>query len=177
MPDPYEVRLNQLRKKERDYYRENPPSTLKLIPSLNKNGDIEVSIKGAVVYRDNATGARHSESTVGVPIVIEGVKKWVTVPSIWPGEHSPTASKEPTGRYWSEDQLVPFIESNLSQDKTSFVNPITNEHFPVFATLQEAERFAVERDMTLQENEGLSSVSFVDKPLYDRARSYYGGRY
>ena len=56
MPDPYEVRLNQLRKKERDYYRENPPSTLKLIPSLNKNGDIEVSIKGAVVYRDNATG-------------------------------------------------------------------------------------------------------------------------
>ena len=49
MPDPYEVRLNQLRKKERDYYRENPPSTLKLIPSLNKNGDIEVSIKGAVV--------------------------------------------------------------------------------------------------------------------------------
>ena len=87
MPDPYEVRLNQLRKKERDYYRENPPSTLKLIPSLNKNGDIEVSIKGAVVYRDNATGARHSESTVGVPIVIEGVKKWVTVPSIWPGEH------------------------------------------------------------------------------------------
>ena len=55
MPDPYEVRLNQLRKKERDYYRENPPSTLKLIPSLNKNGDIEVSIKGAVVYRDNAT--------------------------------------------------------------------------------------------------------------------------
>ena len=177
MPDPYEVRLNQLRKKERDYYRENPPSTLKLIPSLNKNGDIEVSIKGAVVYRDNATGARHSESTVGVPIVIEGVKKWVTAPSIWPGEHSPPASKEPTGRYWSEDQLAPFIENNLTQDKKFFVNPLTNEHFPVFTTLQEANRFAVEMDMTLQKNEGLPPVSFVYKPLYDRDRSYYGGRY
>jgi len=177
MPDPYEVRLNQLRKKERDYYRENPPSTLKLIPSLNESGDIEVSSKGAFVYIDNATGARHSESTVGVPIEIEGVMKWVTVPSIWPGERSPTASKEPTGRYWSEDQLVPFIKSNLSPDKKSFVNPITNEHFPVFTTLQEADRFAVERDMTLQKNEGRPSVSFVDKPLYDRDRSYYGGRY
>ena len=169
MADPYERMLKQLLKKERDYYEKHPASTLNLIPSRNKRGDIEVSRHGSFIYIDDATGARHSESAVGVPIVIEGVEKWVTVPSIWPGEHSPTASKEPTGRYWNEDQLIPFIKSNLSPDKNSFVNPITKEHFPVFTTRQEADRFAIERDMTLQEHNGLPPVSFVDKPLYDRA--------
>ena len=73
--------------------------------------------------------------------------------------------------------MAPFIENNLTQDKKFIVNPLTNEQFPVFTTRQEADRFAVERDMTLQKNEGLPPVSFVDKPLYDRDRSYYGGRY
>jgi len=166
MADSYEDRLKQLREKERGYYEKHPPSTLNLIPSRNKRGEIEVSRHGSFIYIDDATGIRHSESAITFPIVIEGVEKWVTVPSIWPGEISPTASKEPTGRYWNEDQLIPFIKRNLSKDKKSFVNPITNESFPVFTNRQEADRFAIERDMTLQENNGLPPVSFVDTPLY-----------
>ena len=133
----------KLLKKEKEFYKKHPPSTLRLTP-------LEGRTKyGMPMYLDQH-GERHSESSVTFSVEINGKRKWVTVPSIWPGESSPTGSNELTGRYWKQDKLVPFVKGNLSIDKKSFVNPLTKEKMPLFDTAPEAEKFAIQRDMSLQ---------------------------
>ena len=133
----------KLLKKEKEFYKKHPFSTLRLTP-------LEGRTKyGMPMYLDQH-GARHSESSVTFSVEINGKKKWVTVPSIWPGGSGPTGSNELTGRYWEQDKLVPFVKGNLSTDKKSFVNPITKEKMPLFDTAPEAEKFAIQRDMSLQ---------------------------
>ena len=132
-----------LQSQEREFYKKYPPSTLRLVPLE------EETQYGMPIYLDQH-GNRHSESTVTFPIVIGGREKWITVPSIWPGKDRPIASKGLTGRYWDEEQLVPFVKENISGDQRSFINPITQEPMPVFDTKEAAEKFAVKRDMSLQ---------------------------
>ena len=102
------------------------------------------------VYLDQH-GMRHSESSTTFNIEINGKKKWVTVPTIWPGKDQPTGSKELTGKYWTPDQLFPFVSENIAKDEKSFINPMTGEEVPLFDTMPEAEKYAVQRDMSLQE--------------------------
>ena len=133
-----------LQKKEYQYYKDNPRSSLRLVPLE------EVTKYGMPVYVDQH-GMRHSESSTTFNIEIDGTEKWVTVPTIWPGENQPTISKEKTGKYWTPEKLFPFINKHISKNKKSFINPITKEETPLFNSREEAEKFAVQRDMSLQE--------------------------
>ena len=144
----------KLQKKEHEFYKKNPPSTLRLTPTK------EVSKYGMPVYLDQH-GMRHSESSTTFNIEINGKKKWVTVPTIWPGKDQPTGSKELTGKYWTPDQLFPFVSENIAKDEKSFINPMTGEEVPLFDTMPEAEKYAVQRDMSLQEKKKKKEGGFV----------------
>ena len=149
----------KLLQREKEFYKKHPPSTLRLTPL----GD--TTKYGMPTYIDQH-GARHSESTVTFSIEIGGKEKWVTVPSIWPGENMPTGDKELTGKYWNQEKLSSFVEENMSNDKKAFINPITQEKMPVFNKLKEAEKFAIERDMSLQFQKGGANMAETEE-LYD----------
>ena len=134
-----------LQEREQKFYKEYPMDTLKLQPLFS------TTKYGMPIYKDQHE-AIHSESSITLPIEINNKEKFITVSSIWPSdpEGKPSGSKELTGKYWKDDELRPFIRDNLSENKKFFINPITQERVPVFNTDREANKYALDRDMSLQ---------------------------
>ena len=134
-----------LQEREQKFYNEYPMDTLKLQPLFS------TTKYGMPIYKDQYE-AIHSESSITLPIEINNEEKFITVSSIWPSdpEGKPSGSKELTGKYWKDYELRPFIRDNLSENKKFFINPITQERVPVFNTDTEANKYALDRDMSLQ---------------------------
>jgi hypothetical protein len=118
-----------LEKREKQYYIDHPPSSLKLTPTE------WTTQYGMPVYTDQHGGI-HSESskTFDTPS-----GKWVTAPMIWPDPNTGEA------RHFGIDEVIEILGAN------GWRNPITGEKIPMFDSEPEARSWAIDRDMTLQD--------------------------
>ena len=132
-----------LKEKEEKYYEKNPIETLKLTPTGS------TTKYNMPVYKDQFN-KRHSESTITFPVTIGNTKKFITVPSIWPGDSSPEASPKLTGKYWSTNKVRAFVLNNMTPDGKYFKNEISGEKIPFHANRKDALDWALKRDKDLQ---------------------------
>jgi len=134
------TKREQLIADERAFYKEHPPETLELTPTGQHTKF------GMPVYKDQFDGI-HSESTETFEIEVQTQRgreiKWVTAGMIW------------KGKYRDQEYVTNLLKEN------DFKNPTTDEDIPLFDTREEAEKFAVDRDMELQEE---GAVSFFNLP-------------
>lgn len=112
---------------ERAFYKKNPPETLILTPTGDKNP------YGMPVYLDQH-GQHHSESSVTVKA---GKGRWFNAPSIYPDEETGKV------RYFTPEAVRKKIMDN------NFVNPVNNIRVSIYESKDEAISAAIARDRAL----------------------------